>query len=157
MCRTCSGGSQGRWAEGPTGGGVSDSGLSRLVGKGTPHPGPWFSGLHREELLWQQVGREGSLGFSPSTLSIPPSSAPLMPAWGYKWSLALSRNAGLAGPLSVHPQGAASPRASSSLSFSIYIVSGNPIQHAPALVFRHPVPAQAGPTASPSHWHRQHS
>lgn len=136
----------------------SNSGLSRLVGKWTPPPGPWFSGLHNEELLWQQVRREGSLGFSPSTLSIPPppSSLACLPG-AINGELALGRNAGLAGaPQHCTLRERPAPGLPAA-SLSIYIASGNPIQPAPALVFRHPAPAQAGPVASPSHWHRQHS
>ena len=56
----------------------SGSRLSRLVGyviwgKCAPHPCPWFSSLHNEELLWQKVGKEVSLASSSSTLPSPPA------------------------------------------------------------------------------------
>lgn len=121
----------------------SNSGLSRLVGKWTPPPGPWFSGLHNEELLWQQVRREGSLGFSPSTLSIPPPpQLPCLPAWSYKWRAGPGQECRPGGgPSALHPQGAAGPRAPGSLSLYIYSLwKPNPACTCPGLQAPCPCP-----------------
>lgn len=130
----------------------SISRLSRVVGcviwsKGTPHPARvCFWPLQRGAPL--AAGREGGLS-SLSTLSSPPSSIPLaclpgtingepasgqecMPGWAPQSCTLRER------PAPGHP----------AAFIYIYIASGNPIQPAPAPVFKHPALAQAGPVAS---------
>ena len=59
----------------------------------------------------------------------------------------LGRNACLAGPHRVAPSGSGQLPGTRQPLY-IYIASGNPIQPAPAPVFKHPALAQAGPVAS---------